>query len=87
MIKLVFEIEKVLIFLKKMCERRIIVNLSYCEFVICEWVLSFCIIIFVNDGLKVGGWENGPSKVNGLVKKEKNWWGWKLLKMSFWRIL
>lgn len=49
---------------------------NYCQFVILwicdlEWVLSLCIIIFVNDGLKVGGWESGSSKVNGLIKKEK----------------
>jgi hypothetical protein len=29
-------------------------------------------MIFVNDGLEVGGWESGPSGVNGLIKKEKN---------------
>jgi hypothetical protein len=28
-------------------------------------------MIFMNDGLEVGGWESGPSRVNGLVKKEK----------------
>jgi hypothetical protein len=28
-------------------------------------------MIFVNDGLKAGGWESDPSKVNGLIKKEK----------------
>jgi hypothetical protein len=28
-------------------------------------------MIFVNDSLKVKGWKSGPSKVNGLIKKEK----------------
>jgi hypothetical protein len=28
-------------------------------------------MIFVNDGLEVGGWESGPNRVNGLIKKEK----------------
>jgi hypothetical protein len=45
--------------------------LSICYIVICEWVLSFWIMIFLNDGLKVGGWESGLSRVNGLIKKEK----------------
>lgn len=46
-------------------------SLSICYIVICEWVLSLWIMIFVNDDLEVGGWESGPSRVNGLVKKEK----------------
>jgi hypothetical protein len=31
-------------------------------------------MIFVNNDLKVGGsgWESGPNRVNGLIKKEKN---------------
>jgi hypothetical protein len=30
-------------------------------------------MIFVNNGLEVGGWgcESGPNKVNELIKKEK----------------
>jgi hypothetical protein len=27
-------------------------------------------MIFVNDGLEVGGWESGPNRVNGLIKKK-----------------
>jgi hypothetical protein len=46
-------------------------SLSICHIVICKWVLSLWIMIFVNDGLKVGGWKSGSSKVNGLIKKEK----------------
>jgi hypothetical protein len=28
-------------------------------------------MIFVNNSCEVEGWESGPSKVNGLTKKEK----------------